>query len=186
MNCPARLQTRHALGGDVPEQQADAEQQHQPRRTEFQPAHDERAAAFAGTAQAPRQVFCRHRENGNGRHRDGGAKPHHEGRGDARPEHALRQREHQNQDRARTRPETDGENRAKPAPPAAGTGEFAWNGAMRMAAMLVMDVTLSMIVPVVIVTMLMAVMRYMGVRMRMPVVVMVVSMTDMIVGGRCS
>ena len=57
---------------------------------------------------------------------------------------------------------------------------------MGMAAMLIMNVTLGMIVPVVIVTMLMAVMRYMGVRMQMPVVVMVVSMTDMIVGGRCS
>ena len=57
---------------------------------------------------------------------------------------------------------------------------------MGMAAMLVVDVTLGMIVPVVIVTMLMAVMRHMGVRMRMPVVTMVVSVAGMIVGGRCS
>jgi hypothetical protein len=52
------LQAGHALGGDVAEQQADAEQQHQPRGTEFQAAHDEGAAAFAGPAQAPGQVFC--------------------------------------------------------------------------------------------------------------------------------
>jgi hypothetical protein len=54
-----------------------------------------------------------------------------------------------------------------------------------MAAMLVMDVTLGMIVPVSVVTMLMAAMRHLGVRMRMPVVMMVVSMAGMIVGRRC-
>ena len=51
------LQAGHALGGDVAEQQADAEQQHQPRGSEFQAAHDECAAAFPGPAQAPGQVF---------------------------------------------------------------------------------------------------------------------------------
>jgi hypothetical protein len=48
-----------------------------------------------------------------------------------------------------------------------------------MAAMLVMDVT--MIVPVVVVTMLMVVMRCVGARMRMVAVIMVVAMTGMIV-----
>jgi hypothetical protein len=52
------LQAGHALGGDVAEQQADAEQKHQPRGSEFQAAHDERATAFAGPAHAPGQVFC--------------------------------------------------------------------------------------------------------------------------------
>src|SRR4029077_2838135 len=102
-------------------------------------------------------------------------------------EHALRQREHQNQDRARARPETHGKNRTETAPPAARTGEFAWNRAMRMAAMLVVDVIMVMgvIVPVVIVTMLMAAMGHMGVRMRMLVVMMVVSVAGMVVGRRC-
>ena len=39
-----------------------------------------------------------------------------------------------------------------------------------------------MIVPVPVVTMLVAAMRHMGVRMRMPVVMMVVSVAGMIVG----
>ena len=49
--------------------------------------------------------------------------------------------------------------------------------------MLVMDVIV--IVPVVVVTMLMAAMRHMGVRMRMRVVRMAVSMAGIIVGRRC-
>ena len=54
-----------------------------------------------------------------------------------------------------------------------------------MAAMLVVDVVMGMIVPVVIMTVLMAPTRYMGVRMRMLVVMMVVSMADMVVGDSC-
>ena len=54
-----------------------------------------------------------------------------------------------------------------------------------MAAMLVVDVVMGMIVPVVIMTVLMAPTRYMGVRMRMPVVMMVVSLHGMVVGDSC-
>ena len=54
-----------------------------------------------------------------------------------------------------------------------------------MAAMLIMNVIMGVIVPVVIVTMLMAVMHHMGVRMRMPVVRMVVSVAGMIVRRSC-
>ena len=43
----------------VAEQQTDPEQQHQPGRAEFHAAHDERAAAFAAGAHAPRQIFRR-------------------------------------------------------------------------------------------------------------------------------
>src|ERR1700716_2065655 len=175
------LEARHTLGGDVAEQQADPEQQNQSRRAHLHAAHDQRAAPFAAGAQAPGQIFRGHRDHGDGRNRDRGAEPHHEGRGDAGPEHSLRQCEHQNQDRARTGPDADGENRAEPAPPAAGTGEFAWSRAMRMTAMFVMDVIMIVIVPVVIVTMLMVAMRYVGVRMGMAVAIMVVSMTGMIV-----
>jgi hypothetical protein len=53
------IQARHALGGEITEQQAGAEQQHQSRSTEFHAAHDQRAAAFAATAQALRLVAPR-------------------------------------------------------------------------------------------------------------------------------
>jgi hypothetical protein len=53
------LEARHALGGEITEQQAGAEQQHQSRSTEFHAAHDQRAAAFAATAQALRLVAPR-------------------------------------------------------------------------------------------------------------------------------
>src|SRR6266481_2187523 len=155
------LEARHPLGGEITEQQADSEQQHQSRGTKFHAAHEQRAAAFFCAAQVPRQVLRRHRDNGNGRDRDRGAEPHHKGRGDAGPEQALSQREHQNQDGARTGPDADGEDRAQTALPAAGTGELTRSRTMGMAAMLVMDV--AVIVPVVIVAMLMVVMRHMSV-----------------------
>src|ERR1700704_4225367 len=157
----SRSETRHALGGEVTEQQADAEQQHQSRSTKFHAAHEQRAAAFFCAAQAPRQVLRGHRDNSNGRDRDRGAEPHHKGRGDAGPEQPLRQREHQNQDGARTGPDADGEDRAKTALPAAGTGELTRSRTMRVAAMLVMN--MAVIVPVVIVTMLMVAMRHVSV-----------------------
>src|SRR6202035_4476824 len=117
----------------------------------------------ATPSQAPPQVSRGPADHGDGRHRDGGAEPHHEGRRDARPEHALRQREHQHQNRPRAGPDPDGEDCTKTAPPAAGTGEFARSRTVRMAAMLVVDVVMGMIVPVVIMTVLMAPTRYMGV-----------------------
>ena len=40
------LQARRPLGGEIAEQQAKAEQQHQPGGAELDAAHDERAAAF--------------------------------------------------------------------------------------------------------------------------------------------
>src|SRR5712671_4806792 len=166
------LETGHALGGEVTEQQADAEQQHQSRSTKFHAAHEQRAAAFFCAAQALRQILRGHRDDRNGRDSDRGAEPHHEGRGDAGPEQPLRQREHQNQDGARTGPDADGEDRAKTALPAAGTGELTRSRPMGVAAMLVMDV--AVIVPVVIVAMLMVAMR-----MGMVVVMMAVSMTGM-------
>src|ERR1700682_5376830 len=180
-----QLEARHALGGEIAEQQADSEQQHQSRSTEFHAAHEQCAAAFAATAQALRQVLRGHCDNSDGRDRDRGAEPHHKGRGDAGPEQPLRQREHQNQDGARTGPDADGENRAKTAPPAAGTGELTRRRTMGVAAMLVMDVA----VPVVVVTVLMVGMRHMSVcvgvslgvslcvSMGMVVVMMVVSVT---------
>ena len=53
------LEARHPLGGEVAEQQADAEQQHQSRSTEFHAAHEQRAAAFFCAAQALRLVAPR-------------------------------------------------------------------------------------------------------------------------------
>ena len=122
-----------------------------------------RAAAFAATAQALRQILCGHRDHRDGRHRDRGAEPHDKSRGDAGPEQALRQREHQNQDRARTGPDADRENRAKAPPPAAGTSEFAGLGTMGVSAMLVMDVAVAVAVAIMI--MRMVVVRSMGVGM---------------------
>src|SRR6202171_4967917 len=57
------LQTGHALGGEIAEQQADPEQQHQSGRAEFHATHHQRAAAFRPGAQTPRQVFRGHRDH---------------------------------------------------------------------------------------------------------------------------
>src|SRR5438552_15000423 len=42
-----RSETRRAFGGEIAEQQAEAEQQHQAGGAEFNAAHDERTAALA-------------------------------------------------------------------------------------------------------------------------------------------
>src|SRR3954453_23594546 len=78
----------------------------------------------------------------DGRDRDRGAEPHQQGRGNAGPEQALGQREHQHQDRARTGADADGQDRGKAASPATGAGEFARRGAVGMAAMLVVNVVM--------------------------------------------
>src|SRR5439155_4977625 len=90
------------------------------------------------------QAFSRYRDHGDGCDRDGGAEPHHEGRGNAGQEQALRQRKHQHQDRARTGPHAHGEDRAQTAPPAARTGELIRRRAMGMTAMFVVNVTVAM------------------------------------------
>jgi hypothetical protein len=46
----AQSQTRRAFGGEIAEQQAEAEQQHEASRAEFHAAHDQRAAALAAAA----------------------------------------------------------------------------------------------------------------------------------------
>jgi len=51
----------------------------------------------------------------------------------------------QNQNGARTRPDTDGENRAETTPPAAWTGQLRGLGTIGMPAMLVMDMDMVMI-----------------------------------------
>jgi hypothetical protein len=191
------LEAGHPFSGDIAEQQADAEQQHQCGGAEFQAAHNQRAAALLCAAQAPGEVFRRYRDDGNGRDRDRGAEPHYEGRGNARPEQALGQREYQNQNGSRTWPDANGEDGSQAAPPAAGTGELAWRGTMGMAAMLVMDVgfvvmvvvVMFVVVPVVIMAMLTVVMRVvmmgdLGVSMRVIVVVMIMSVAAMIVMHR--
>ncbi len=121
------------------------------------PALSRRASPLADTA-----------IDGNGRDRDRGAEPHHEGRGDAGPEQALRQRKHQHQDRARTGPHADGEDRAQTALPAAGAGELIRRRAVRMAAMLVVNVVMVvrmvMAVMVIMMAMIMAVIVIMMMR----------------------
>src|SRR6266850_4157654 len=128
-------QTRRAFGGEIAEQQAEAEQQHEASRAEFDAAHDERATALASGAEPSGEALRGHRNDRNRRDRNGGTETHHEGRGDAGPEQALRQRKHQHQDRARTGPHANGEDRAQAAPPAAGAGELIRRRAVRMAAM---------------------------------------------------
>ena len=70
---------------------------------------------------AEREADRERRDGGDG---DRGAEPHHEGRGDAGPEQALRQREHQHDDRARARPQTHRDDRRQAALPAARPGQF--------------------------------------------------------------
>ena len=74
---------------------------------------------------------------------DRGAETHHEGGGDAGPEQALRQRKHQHQDRARAGPHADGKDGAEAALPATGAGELIRRRPVRMAAMLVVNVTIA-------------------------------------------
>ena len=95
-----RLQTGQRLGKEIAGQKADAEQQYQTCGGEFDAAHDQCAAAVACSAQTARDAAGRYRQHRNRCDRDRGADAHCEGRGDAGPEQALRQREHQNQDSA--------------------------------------------------------------------------------------
>jgi hypothetical protein len=53
------LEAGHALGGEIAEQQAGAQQQHQSRSTKFHAAHEQRAAAVFCAAQALRLVAPR-------------------------------------------------------------------------------------------------------------------------------
>ena len=64
--------------------------------------------------------------------RDRSAETHHEGRGDAGPEQALRQSEHQHDDRAGARPQSDGHHRGQAAPPAARSRQLLRLGAVGM------------------------------------------------------
>src|SRR6202045_2402961 len=104
--------------------------------------HQQRTASPAAGGYPPRQPLCGDRNDGNGCDGDRGAKPHHERGGDAGPEQPLRQREHQNQNGARTRPDADGQNRAETAPPPTGTGKLRGLGTMRVSAMLVVDMAM--------------------------------------------
>ena len=131
--------------------------------------------------QPARQVFGRDRDHRDGRDRDRGAEPHDEGRGDAGPEQALRQRKHQHQDRARTGPQAHGKDRAQSALPAAGTGELVRRRPVGMAAMLVMDMAVTMIVVMVMVV---TVVMVVAVTMVVMAVVMVMTVVMMRAGER--
>src|SRR6185503_1322874 len=138
-----------------------------------------RAAAFASCAEPAGEALGGHGNDGNGRDRDGGPQPHHEGRGDAGPEQPLRQRKHQHQDGARAGPHADGEDRAETALPAAGAGELIRRRSVGMATMLVMNMVvavsmimaLAMIVIMVVMIMMMAVVMSVIVAMIMMIMV---------------
>ena len=94
-------------------------------------------------------------QRGDGGDRDRGAEPHHEGRRDAGPQHALSQREHQHQDRARARPQANRDDRGQAAPPAARPGQILRLGPVRVAPG--RGVFVAVMVMVVVVAMMMAV-----------------------------
>ncbi len=105
--------------------------------------------------------------------------PIRQGRGDAGPEQALGEREHQHQDRARAGPDADGQDRRESAPPAAGAGELARRGPVGMAAMLVVDV----VVPVVVMGVGVAVIVMMVIMIVIVVVMIMASMMVAVIDG---
>ena len=94
-------------------------------------------------------------DNGDGRDGDSSAKAHHESGADAGPENALRQCEHQHQDRAGTRPQAHGDDGREAAlPPVAAfkllrlrrMGMAPGRGLVAMVVMAMMAVVMSMAV----------------------------------------
>src|SRR5262249_40864321 len=124
-------------------------------------------------------------DRGDQGNRDGGSDSHDEGRGDARPEQSLRQREDEHQDRARARPQADGKNRGQPSFPSSRAGKLLPPGPLRVppcrrvivVRVMMMSVALAMMVMVMIMAMVMIV--------AVLVVVMGVTMVRVIVIARC-
>ena len=110
---PARLvadvlKQTHALARHIAGEQSHADKDHQAGGADLDAAQDQRAVAGARCGKPLRQTFRADRERRDRRDRDRGSQPHHEGRGDAGPEQALRQREDQHDDGTRAGPQSDG------------------------------------------------------------------------------
>src|SRR6185295_7505544 len=112
------------------------------------------------------------RDRGDDRDRDGGAKPHDEGRDHAGPEQPLRQREHQHQDGAGAWPDADRHNGGEAALPAAGAGELFRLRCVRVAPG--RSVVVIVVVRMSVVTVMMAVTVIRAIAMGMVVVRMIV------------
>ena len=139
----------------MPVSKKHAEQDHHERGADLEAAQDDDAVAGARRGEAFCQRLGADRERRDRRHRDGGAEPHDQGRGDAGPEQALRQREHQHDDRAGAGAQADGDDGREAAAPAARSRQFFRLRSVRVAPG--QDIVLVVMVVVVAVPMMMRV-----------------------------
>src|SRR5215813_4392714 len=156
----------HPFGDHIAGEQEGAEGNDHDRGADLEPAHRQHPIAGARVGEVLGPGPGADGDGGDYGNRDGGPDPHDEGRGDARPEQSLRQREDQHQDRPRAWPQADGDDRGKPPLPSARAGKLLRLGCMRVSpcgsifvvrVMMVVGVALAMMMMVMIVTMTMIV-----------------------------
>src|SRR5262249_11282934 len=174
----------HPFGDHITGEQQGAEGDDHDRGADLDPAHRQHPVAGARVGEVLGPGPGADGDGGNHGNRDGGPDPHDEGRGDARPEQSLRQREDQHQDRPRARPQADSDDRGKPPLPSARAGKLLRLGCMRVlprgrlfvvCVMVVGSGALAMMMMmamVVIVAMIVVVMRATMVRVTMVRVIM--------------
>src|SRR4051812_9307814 len=109
------------------------------------------------------------RQRGDAGDRNRRAEPHHEGRGDAGPEQALRQRKDENDDGARTRPEAHRNDGGEAGLPAAGARQFLRLRPMGMAPGRAVVMTVIMSMAMIRMVMVVVAMIMMMIMMRMVV-----------------
>ena len=118
------LKHPHALARHSAGEHEDAERHHRERGADLDAAQNERAVAVARRGKPLCRGLGGDGERGDRRDGDRRADAHHEGRGDAGPEQALRQCEDEDDDRTRAGPHPDGDDRRQTAAPAARPRQF--------------------------------------------------------------
>ena len=157
-----QLNTHQPLAHHVTGEQRRAEHDDHKRGRGFHAAYEDHSGArlcFCKPAGEPARAD---RKRGDGRNRDRRAEPHQECRRYADPEQPLRQRKHQHDDRARTGPQTDGDNRREAVAEPMLSGQFTrlrrvsmspGRGLVSMVVMMIMAVRMAVMVMAVIVRM---------------------------------
>jgi len=118
------LDPHHPLGHDIAREQQAAEDDDYHCGTGLEPAHRQDAVAGTRLGDALSPGPGADRDGGDCRNHDRGPDGHDEGRDDTGPEQPLRQREDQYQDRAGTRPQTDGDDRGETPLPSSRSGQL--------------------------------------------------------------
>lgn len=142
--------------GNVSQQQANAEQQHESRRAELDPAQQDCAAAIAARGYPAASPLADTAMIAIAETVIAVPSPIKSVAATPAQNRPLRQRKHQHQNCAGARPDADRQDGAQPARPAARTGKRARLRAVRMTAVLIVNVA-CMIVGMLIVSMMVVV-----------------------------